>query len=140
MVHSANCQMNFIAHSQVSSQDALKTFSDALKLTPKHALQYTPNCTRWHTPSLLGSTLPSTLSRGKTLPISLVYMLTCIPACLIQRLAELQAPGTGRSEAGGGWQAVYGGRYHDVGRYHSLNLIFSAATATRSHDASRSWC
>jgi len=27
--------------------------------------------------SLLGSTLPSTLSRGKTLPISLDYMLTC---------------------------------------------------------------
>jgi hypothetical protein len=32
--------------SQVSSQDALKH-------TPKHTLQYTPNCTRWHTPSLL---------------------------------------------------------------------------------------
>jgi hypothetical protein len=43
-----------------------------------------------------------------------------------------------RRVAGGGWPA-YGGRNHDVGRYHSLNLIFSAPTTTRSHDASRSW-
>ena len=50
---------------------------EALKYTPEHALKYTSNCTRWYTPSLLGSTLPSTLSRGKTLPISLDYMLTC---------------------------------------------------------------
>jgi len=42
--------------------------------------------------------------------------------------------------AGGGWRAVYGGQNHDVGRYHSLNLIFSAPTATGSHDVSRSWC
>jgi len=41
--------------------------------------------------------------------------------------------------AGSGWQ-VAGGRNHDVGRYHSLNLIFSAATETRSHDASKPWC
>jgi hypothetical protein len=75
------------------------------------------------------------------------------PACSIQRLAELQVPGTRRRMAGGVrravfggrvacgvWRAAYGGRNHDVGRYHSLNLIFSAPTATRSHDASRSWC
>jgi len=31
-------------------------------------------------------------------------------ACSIQRLAELQAPGTGRHEAGGIWRAVFGGR------------------------------
>jgi len=37
-------------------------------------------------------------------------------------------------------QAAYVGRNHNVGRYHSLNLIFSAATTTRSHDASQSWC
>jgi len=42
--------------SQVISQDALKH-------TPKHALIYSPNCTRWHTPSLLDYTLPSKLSR-----------------------------------------------------------------------------
>jgi hypothetical protein len=33
-------------HSQVSSHDALKHI-------PQHTLKYTPNCTRWHTPSLL---------------------------------------------------------------------------------------
>jgi hypothetical protein len=32
--------------------------------------------------------------------------------------------------AGGGWRVVYGGQNHDVGRYHSLNLIFSVPTAT----------
>jgi len=49
--------------------------------------------------------------------------------------------------AGGMWsvacgvrQAAYVGRNHDVGRYGSLNRIFSVATMTRSHDASRSWC
>jgi len=26
------------------------------------------------------------------------------PVCSVQRLAELQAPGTGRREAGGGWR------------------------------------
>jgi len=74
------------------------------------------------------------------------------PECSIQRLAELQAPGTGRHVAGGGrWEAGGGrwevgggmgeaggsGRNHDVGRYDSLNLIFSAPTVTVSHDASR---
>jgi hypothetical protein len=70
------------------------------------------------------------------------------PGCSIQRLAELQAPGTGRRMAGderqeeaGRWQAADGGgQNHDVGRHYSLNLIFSVATATRSHDASWSWC
>jgi len=42
--------------SQVSSQDALNH-------TPEHAFKYTPNCTRWHTASLLDYTLPSKLSR-----------------------------------------------------------------------------
>jgi hypothetical protein len=40
----------------------------------------------------------------------------------------------------GKWQAAYVGRNHDVSRYGSLNLIFSVATMSRSHDASRSWC
>ena len=44
--------------------------------------------------------------------------------------------GGGLRVACGRWQAAYVGRNHDVGRYSSLNLIFSAATATRSHDAS----
>jgi hypothetical protein len=54
--------------------------------------------------------------------------------CSIHRLAELQAPDTGRREADGG------GSNHDVGRYHSLNLIFGTATVTRSHNALESWC
>jgi len=41
---------------------------------------------------------------------------------------------------GGGWPAAYVVPNHDVGRYHSLNLIFSPATATKSHHASWSWC
>jgi len=51
-----------------------------------------------------------------------------------------RAAGSGQRVACGRWQAAYVGRNRDVGRYSSLNLIFSAATMTRSHDASRSWC
>jgi hypothetical protein len=54
----------------------------------------------------------------------------------------LRTQGTGWREAGGvmravfgGRQAAYVGRNHDVGRDGSLNLIFGAATMTRSHDA-----
>ena len=36
---------------------------DALNHTPEHALKFTPNCTRWHTPSLLDNPLPSKLSK-----------------------------------------------------------------------------
>jgi hypothetical protein len=36
---------------------------------------------------------------------------------------------------GGVWH-VAGCRNHDVGLYHSLNLILSAPTETKSHDAS----
>ena len=88
---------------------------DALKHTPEHALKYTPNLT-W------------------------LYARIYAPGCSTQRLAELQVPGTGWRVAGGGWRVTYGGRNHDVGRYYSLNHIFSAPTATRSHDASWSWC
>jgi hypothetical protein len=128
-------------HSQVSSQDPLKH-------TPENALKDAPNCTRWHTPSLLDCMLPNTLPRGKTLPISLDYM----PPCMLLRarsgdLLSCRPPGAGRREAGGrwcvaggGWRVACDGRNHDVGRYHSLNLIFCAATTMRSHDASRSWC
>ena len=38
-------------------------------------------------------------------------------ACSIQRLAELQAPGTGRREAGGVWLAVFGGQSVAGGRW-----------------------
>jgi len=43
-------------------------------------------------------------------------------------------PGARHREAGGS------GQNHDVGRYLILNLIFSLATATRSHDDSWSLC
>jgi hypothetical protein len=124
--------------SQVSSQD-----------TPKNTSEYAPKYT--------SESLASTLSRGKTLAISLDNMLPC--TLLHARSRDLlscrsQAPGGVRQVAYGGqclaggmwrvvcgrWRAAYGGRNHDVGRYHSLNLIFSAATATRSQDASYSWC
>jgi hypothetical protein len=106
-------------HFQVSSQDALKH-------TPKHALKYSPNCTRWHTPSLPDYTLPSklsrhseeqlrvrtqvhlrvackyTLKREDTCYLTLLYSPMYAPACLIQRLPELQKPGTGSREAYGG--------------------------------------
>jgi len=142
--------------SQVSSQDALKHTPRTLSSTLPIALD--------DTPSLLGSTLPSTLSSGKTLPNSLDYMLPCM--LLRARSRDLlscrrQVPGGVRLVADGGqcladggrrvvcgvwrvacgrWQVAYVGRNHDVGRYGSLNLIFSATTMTRSHDASRSWC
>ena len=40
-----------------------------------------------------------------------LYAPMYAPACMIQRLPELQKPGTGRREAGGVWWAVYGGRH-----------------------------
>jgi hypothetical protein len=69
---------------------SLVGFQDSLKYTPELALRYTLNCSRWHTLNLLGSMLPSTLSRK---PISLDYMLPCmmlyaqsrdLPSCTFQ--------------------------------------------------------
>jgi len=79
---------------QASSQDALKH-------TPECALKCTPNCTRWHTARLLNFTLPSTLSRGKTLPISLDYMPPCM--FLHAQSRDLQS---GRCQAPGGVRLV----------------------------------
>ena len=90
--------------SQVRSQDALKH-------TPEKALKCTPNCARWHTRSLLGSTLPSTLSRGKTLPISLDCML---PYMLLHvRSRDLQT--CRRPALGGVRQVAYGGQISACG-------------------------
>jgi len=50
------CEIHFIVHSQVRSQDSLKC-------TTEHYLKYTPNFTQWYTPSLLDYTLWSKLSR-----------------------------------------------------------------------------
>jgi len=113
-------------HSQTSAQEALKH-------TPEHALKYASNCTRWYTPSLFGSTLPSTLSRGTTLPISLDHMLTCtllharprdLLSCRSQALGGVscrcQAPGGMRQVAYGG-QCLAGGMWHEVcGRWRAV--------------------
>jgi len=97
--------------SQVSSQDTPK-------YTSKHALKYTPNCTRMYTPSLVGSTLPSALSRGKTLPIPLDYMLPCMLlharsrnwlSCRRQAPGGVRLVGYGRQcLAGGVWRVACG--------------------------------
>jgi len=52
---------------------------DALKHTAEHALKYTRNCTRWHTPSLLDCTLPSKISRYSQvhLQVPLKYAPNC---------------------------------------------------------------
>jgi hypothetical protein len=44
-------------------------------LGSQDALKNVPNCMTWYTPNLLGSILPSLLSRGMTIPISPDYML-----------------------------------------------------------------
>ena len=50
--------------SQVHSEYTPKyTSKYVLKYTPGHAFKDAPNCTRWHTPSLLDCTLSSKLSR-----------------------------------------------------------------------------
>jgi len=98
--------------SQVSSQDS--------QVHLRVALKYAPNCTRWYSPSLLGSTPPSTLSREKTLPISLDYMLPCMLLHAGSRdlqSCRRQAPGGVRLGAygrkwlvGGVWCMADGGR------------------------------
>jgi len=105
--------------SQVSSQD-----------TPKNTSEYAPK----YTSKSLSSTLPSSL------PIALdgthpAYMALCsqvhspegispddapmyAPACLMQRLGELQTPGTGRHEPGSVWREVIGVRWVACGMWH----------------------
>jgi hypothetical protein len=83
----------------------------ALKYTSQHVLKYAPNCTRWYTPSLLRSIPLSSLSRGKTLPISLDYMLPCMLLHAQSRdllSCRRQAPG-GMRLVGYGGQCLVGG-------------------------------
>jgi len=94
-------------HSQTRSQEALK-------YTPKHALKYASNWTQRYTPSLLGSTLPSTLSRRKILPIFCDCMLTCTLLHAQSRdllSCRYHAPGGVR-------QVVYSGQYLEDGMWH----------------------
>jgi hypothetical protein len=61
------------------------------------------------TPSLLGSTLRNTLSRGKTLPISLDYILPCMLLCARSRdwlSCTRQAQGGVRQVVVGRWPVV----------------------------------
>ena len=78
-------------------------FQAALKHTSKHALKYVPNYMPWYTPNLLGSMLPSLLSRGKALPISPDYMLPYILLGIYLR--DLQSPS---HQAPTGWSWVVG--------------------------------
>jgi len=132
--------------SQVSSQGTPKNTSEyPCKYTSKYPCKYT------------SESLASTFSRGNTVPISLDYMLPCtllyarsrdFLSCRSQVLGGMkQVAYGGQCLAGsmwhvvcGRWRATYGGQNHDVGWHHSLNLICSVPTATRSHDASWSWC
>jgi hypothetical protein len=86
--------------SQVSSQDALKHPPGN---APKYALQ------RQDTPNLTG-----------------LYAPMYAPGCSIQRLAELQAPGTGRRVARGEWR-VAGGGWRLV-----LEMVAGAARKSKS--------
>jgi len=137
----------FTVRSPVRSQDTPKDTSESLSSTLSIALDGT-------LPAYLALRPQAHSQEGRHSQSHLTICSHVCSQCSIQRLAELQTPGTGRREAGGVWRAAFGGwrvpggrwqaayicRNHDVGRYHSLNLIFSAATATRSHDASWSWC
>jgi hypothetical protein len=80
-------------------------FHDALRYTSKHALKYVSNCITWYTPNLLGSLLLSLLSRGKTLPISLDYMLPYM--LLAIQLRDLKS--CSHQAPGGRWWVVGSG-------------------------------
>jgi len=56
----------------------------------------------------------SEFSNSQKLPVENSTLSEYAPACSIQRLAELQAPGTGRQVAGGGRREA-GGRWRVAG-------------------------
>jgi len=98
-----------------------------------NALKYTPNCTRWHTPSLLDCTLPGKLlrrsqaySRARSqvhspeARHSQSHLTICSHVCSWVLDPETCWVAGGRHREAGG-----GGRNHDVSRYHSLNLILA---------------
>jgi len=88
-------------HSQAHSRARFQVPSQLHSMTLPIALD--------DTPSLLGSTLPNTLSRGKTLPILLDYMLPWMLLCARSRdllSCRRQAPGDVRLVAGDGCLVV----------------------------------
>jgi hypothetical protein len=124
-------------HFQIHSEYTPKYTSEyILKYTPGHAFRDAPNCTRWHTPSLLDCTLPIellrhpqvysplhlmvhsqptwlcaskyTLNRKDTPNLTWLYDSMYALACSIHRLAELQTSGTGSRRV---WREVFGRRH-----------------------------
>jgi hypothetical protein len=124
-------------HSLIHSEYTPKYTSEyVLKYTHGKGFQDAPSCTRWHTPSLLNSTLPIKLLRPSPVHSPLHLMvhsqptwfyapkytlnrkdspnltwlddLMYAPACSIQRIPELQTSGTGSRRV---WREVFGGRH-----------------------------
>jgi len=133
------------------------TWKQAARCTSFHAPKYTPDCSRLHTPSLLDCTLPGMLS--ETLPGTPPSTLPSTPPTDSQDTPTYPSEYAPKDTSGSVSSTLfgsrlpttllsktvpisldYGGRYHDVSWHHALNLIFSMATATRSHDASWWWC
>jgi len=100
-------------HSEVHSEYVLKYI-------PGHALMNAPNCTSWHTYSLLGSTLRNTLSIGKILPISFDNMLPCT---LVLDPETCWVAGRRHQEAGGQWPVADGGWRMVADIMMSVNII-----------------
>jgi hypothetical protein len=70
-------------HSQLHSEYIPKYTSEyVLKYTSGHVFQDAPNCTRWHTPSLLHCKLPIKLSRRSQLQFPLYLMVHFQPTWL----------------------------------------------------------
>jgi len=152
-LHSISLPACLTVRSQASSQDA-----------PKNTSKDAP----WYTSESLSSTLFITL--GGTLPAYLAlcsqihspearhsqshltmcsHVCSCVlgpETCWVAGARQQEVWSWWRLaggwwwQAGGGWPASCGVRNHYGSRYHSLNIIFSVATATKSDHASPSWC
>jgi len=105
--------------SQVSSQDALKH-------TPENALKYTPDCTRLHSQPTWLYAPKYTLKLQDPPKLTWLYAPMYAPTCSIQKLAELQMPGTGRLMADGGQSLADGGPRVACGRRHMLVEIMTS--------------
>jgi hypothetical protein len=94
-------------------------------------------------PSAFPSTLPSSLPSIRMHSQLPLTVHSQVHSQKVHLSADYQARmdadlRSGRRWMGCGWRGMVSGRNHDVGRFHDLNLIFGAPTATRSHDISRS--
>jgi len=77
-----------------------------------------------------------TLKREDTPNLTWLYASMYASACSIQRLAELQAPGTGRCEAGGVWRVVFGGQRVVCGRWQVAGGVWWPKSWRRSISSS----